>query len=65
MPRQYESMRDKFAKEGMDYDDAQAKAAAIYNSKHKDKPVTGKSDKKGAKKKRKKRPQPLPMPKRK
>ena len=64
MPRQYESMRDKFAQE-MDYDKAQAKAAAIYNSKHKDAPVTGKSDKKGAKKKRKKRPQPLPMPKRK
>lgn len=33
-------MRDKFAAGGMDYDKAQAKAAAIYNSKHKDDPVT-------------------------
>lgn len=39
MPKAYESMRDKFAK-SMDYDKAQAKAAAIYNSKHKDDPVT-------------------------
>jgi len=39
MPRAYESMRDKFAK-SMDYDTAQAKAAAIYNSKHADNPVT-------------------------
>lgn len=62
MPRQYEAMRDKFAKDGMDYDKAQEKAARIYNAKHKDAPVTGKSDKKGAKKKRKKRPQPLSMP---
>lgn len=32
-------MRDKFAAGGLDYDKAQAKAAAIYNSKHKDNPV--------------------------
>lgn len=39
MPKAYESMRDKFSK-SMSYDAAQAKAAAIYNSKHKDNPVT-------------------------
>lgn len=42
MPKQYEAMRDKFASEGMSYDDAQAKAAAIYNAKHKDSPVGAK-----------------------
>lgn len=46
MPRQYEAMRDKFAKEGMNYDEAQGKAARIYNAKHPDTPVTGKSEKK-------------------
>lgn len=40
MPKQYEAMRDKFAKT-MDYDKAQAKAAAIYNSRHPGAPVTG------------------------
>ena len=40
MPKAYEAMRDKFADEGLSYDKAQAKAAAIYNSKHKDDPVT-------------------------
>lgn len=44
MPKQYEAMRDKFASEGMDYDAAQGKAAAIYNSKHPGAPVTGKSE---------------------
>lgn len=39
MPKQYEAMRDKFVKEGMDYDEAQSKAAAIYNAKHKSAPV--------------------------
>jgi hypothetical protein len=39
MPRQYVAMRDKFAEGGMDYDKAQAKAAAIYNSKHPGAPV--------------------------
>lgn len=39
MPKAYEAMRDKFSKT-MDYDKAQAKAAAIYNAKHKDNPVT-------------------------
>lgn len=40
MPKAYEAMRDKFAAGGLDYDKAQAKAAAIYNAKHKDDPVT-------------------------
>lgn len=31
MPKMYEAMRDKFTKDGMPYDKAQAKAAAIYN----------------------------------
>lgn len=43
MPKAYEAMRDKFAAGGLDYDKAQAKAAAIYNAKHKDDPVTGKA----------------------
>jgi len=42
MPAAYESMRDKFAK-SMSYDAAQSKAAAIYNSKHKENPVTGRA----------------------
>lgn len=50
MPKAYESMRDKFSK-SMDYDAAQAKAAAIYNSKHKDNPVTGKAHRRHAAKK--------------
>ena len=48
MPKQYETMRDVFAfenrKAGMPvkkaYDQAQSKAAAIYNAKHKKSPVT-------------------------
>lgn len=44
MPKAYEAMRDKFAGEGMAYDNAQAKAARIYNSKHPDAPVTGRSE---------------------
>lgn len=49
MPKQYESMRDEFAKT-MPLKAAKAKAAAIYNSTHKSNPVTGKhkaSKKKG------------------
>lgn len=41
MPKQYEAMRDKFAKT-MPMKQAKAKAAANYNSKHPTKPVTGK-----------------------
>ena len=40
MPAAYEAMRDKFSK-SMSHNAAQAKAAAIYNSKHKDNPVAG------------------------
>lgn len=42
MPRAYEHMRDAFIRKGMTKDAAQAKAAAIYNSKHPSAPVTGK-----------------------
>jgi len=56
MPRHYEKMRDKFAKgaseDSPEYDAAQSKAAAIYNSKHKKNPVTGKDSKKKSKKKK-------------
>jgi hypothetical protein len=59
MPKAYEAMRNKFAQgapvDSPEYDAAQSKAAAIYNSKHKSAPVTGKSDKKKAKKKGKKK----------
>jgi len=44
MPAQYTAMRDKFMNQGMSKDKAQAKAAAIYNSKHPHNPVTGHSD---------------------
>lgn len=54
MPKAYESMRDKFAKgaakDSPEYDAAQSKAAAIYNSKHKSKPVVGKKKSKKRKK---------------
>jgi hypothetical protein len=43
MPKAYEKMRDSFKKKGMSDKDAKAKAARIYNSKHKSKPVTRKS----------------------
>jgi len=50
MPKPYESMRDEFAEgapvDSPKYDAAQSKAAAIYNSKHKKHPVTGKHKKK-------------------
>lgn len=39
MPAGYEKMRDKFIKEGMPKKKAQAKAARIWNSKHKSNPV--------------------------
>lgn len=44
MPKQYEAIRDKLMAEGVSEDMAQARAAAIYNSKRKpgQKPVTGK-----------------------
>lgn len=37
MPKQYEAMRDKFKSQGMSDKAAKAKAAKIYNSKHKKK----------------------------
>lgn len=43
MPKQYEAMRDSFKKKGMSDKAAKAKAARIYNSKHKKNPVTRKS----------------------
>lgn len=39
MPKMYEAMRDQFIKEGMSEKDAKAKAARIYNAKHKKDPV--------------------------
>lgn len=45
MPKQYTAIRDKFMKEGMSEKMAKKHAAMIYNSKHKDKPVTRHSDK--------------------
>lgn len=40
MPKAYEAMRDKFKSQGMSDKAAKAKAARIYNSKHKKSPVT-------------------------
>jgi len=40
MPKQYTAMRDAFKKEGLSDKAAKAKAARIYNSKHKRNPVT-------------------------
>ena len=45
MPKQYVAMRDKFAK-NLSYDEAQAKAARIYNSQHPNNPVGPHSDRK-------------------
>ena len=42
MPAGYEKMRDQFIGEGMSSKNAKAKAARIWNSKHKDNPVTNK-----------------------
>jgi hypothetical protein len=44
MPKAYEAMRDKFIKEGASSAAAKAKAARIYNSTHKKRPVTNKKD---------------------
>lgn len=44
MPRQYEAIRNKFEGEGMSTKAAKSHAAAIYNSQHPGRPVTGKSD---------------------
>lgn len=39
MPRGFETMRDAFIRAGLVEDEAQAKAARIWNSKHPDNPV--------------------------
>ena len=44
MPKQYEAIRDKLATQGVDYDEAQSRAAAIYNAKHPSRPVTGRTE---------------------
>jgi hypothetical protein len=44
MPAGYEHMRDKFKKDGMKDEEAKAKAAAIWNSKHPNNPVTKKHE---------------------
>jgi len=43
MPKQYEAIRDKLKSQGLSDKAAKAKAARIYNSKHKKNPVTRKS----------------------
>lgn len=43
MPKGYERMRDRFMQDGMSEKAAQAKAARIWNAKHKGNPVTRKS----------------------
>ena len=59
MPKQYEAMRDKFAKgaavDSPAYNRAQSKAAAIYNSQHPGRPVTGKHGAEALKKRMKRR----------
>jgi len=51
MPKGYEKMRDGFMADGMSEDDAQEKAAKIWNAKHPYNPV----GRHGGKKKRKKK----------
>lgn len=49
MPAQYTAIRDELETEkGMDENEAQAHAAAIYNATHKNAPVTGKSEPRAA-----------------
>jgi hypothetical protein len=59
MPKAYEAMRDKFAKgaavDSPAYDAAQSKAAAMYNAKHKQNPVTGNDGAKALRKRMKRR----------
>jgi hypothetical protein len=44
MPPQYEAIRDKLVKEGKPLKEAKTTAAKIYNSKHPEAPVTGKTE---------------------
>ena len=39
MPAEYEHIRDSYVKAGKPYDEAQAIAAATYNSRHPDAPL--------------------------
>lgn len=43
MPKEYTKIRDKLIKEGKSKDKAQSLAAAIYNKRHPDRPVTATS----------------------
>jgi hypothetical protein len=45
VPKEYEEMRDKFIKEGLSKQAAQAKAAKIWNSSHKGKETVGRGRK--------------------
>lgn len=45
MPKGYESMRDKFIRDGMSEKAAKAKAARTWNAKHPNNPVTRKHKK--------------------
>ena len=40
MPRQYEAIRNRFARQGLDYDEAQTHAAKIYNAAHLGRPMS-------------------------
>lgn len=40
MPKQYTDIRDSYVKRGMDYDKAQAIAAATYNKRHPGAPMS-------------------------
>lgn len=44
MPAQYEAIRDKLRSQCLSMDEAQSRAAAIYNSKHPKAPVGPNSD---------------------
>ena len=45
MPKGYEIMRDSFIKDGMKKEDAQKKAAKIWNSKHSGRQHVGRGSK--------------------
>lgn len=45
MPREYEAIRDNLVRQGKNLKAAKSEAAAIYNTRHKDAPVTGKMEK--------------------
>ncbi len=51
MPAQYEAIRDRLVAKGMEYDLSQSRAAAIYNAKHRNLPMSGAHPEGAAKKK--------------